>query len=83
MGIYQIVNLVNGKIFIGKSTDLNGKINSEKFQLKNNLHMNRELQNDFNILGEGEFTFEVLDRLQPKEDPNHDYGGDLRILEEM
>jgi len=45
------------------------------------MHMNRELQNDFNALGEDEFTFEVLDRLQPKEDPHYDYGHDLQTLE--
>jgi len=83
MGIYQITNLASGKIYIGRSTDLNGKLNSEKFQLKNNLHMNKQLQSDFNILGEGKFIFEVLDYLQPKEEPNHDYSNDLWILEEM
>jgi hypothetical protein len=83
MGIYQIKNLASGKIYIGRSSDLNGKINSEKFQLKYNMHMNKELQNDFNNLGEEKFGFEVLDRLQPKTEQNRDYGGDLRILEEM
>lgn len=83
MGIYQIKNLANGKIYIGRSTDLNGKLNSERFQLKNNMHMNRELQGDFIALGEEKFAFEVLDRLQPKEDPGHDYGEDLKTLEVM
>ena len=83
MGIYQIKNLDSGKIYIGRAMDLNGKINSEKFQLKNNMHMNKELQNDFNKLGEGKFAFEVLDRLQPREDPHHDYSLDLQTLETM
>jgi len=83
MGIYQITNLANGKFLIGKSTDLQGKLNSEKFQLKNNLPMNRELQNDFNDLGEEKFSFEILNRLLPKEKPDYDYGGDLQTLKEM
>ena len=83
MGIFQIKNLASGKIYIGRSTDLNGKINSEKFQLKNNLHMNRELQNDFNDLGEEKFSFEILDRLLPKGKPDYDYDGDLQALKEM
>ena len=83
MGIYQIKNLASGKIYIGRSGDLNGKLNSEKFQLRNNMHMNRELQNDFNGLGEERFAFEILDRLQPREDPNHDHSGDLQTLENM
>lgn len=67
----------------GDALDLNGKLNSERFQLKNSLHMNRELQKDFNELGMEKFSFEVLDRLPAKEDPGYDYGVDLRILEEM
>jgi hypothetical protein len=63
--------------------DLNGRLNSERFQLKNNLHMNMELQKDFNRLGTDQFSFTVLDRLQVKEDPGYDYGNDLRILEQM
>ena len=34
MGIYQIKNMVNGKIFLGGSEDLKGIINRNKFQLK-------------------------------------------------
>jgi len=83
MGMFQIKSLASGKIYIGRSTDLNGKLNSEKFQLKNNMHMNKELQNDFNLLGEGQFAFEILDRLQPREDPQYDYGSDLQTLEAM
>jgi nitrate/nitrite-specific signal transduction histidine kinase len=83
MGIFQIKNLVSGKIYIARSTDLNGKINSEKFQLKYKLHMNKELQNDFNDMGEEKFSFAILDRLLPKEKPDCDYDGDLQALEEM
>ena len=83
MGIYQIKNLASGKICIGRAMDLNGKLNSERFQLRNNMHMNRELQGDFNALGEEKFTFEVLDRLQPKQEPGYDYGEDLKTLEVM
>jgi hypothetical protein len=83
MGIFQIKNLASGKIHIGRAMDLNGRINSEKFQLKNHMHMNRDLQNDFNALGEDKFVFEILDLLQPKDDPQYDYSGDLQTLEAM
>jgi hypothetical protein len=83
MGLYQIRNLVGGKIYIGRAMDLNGKLNSERFQLKNRMHMNRELQQDFNELGEKQFAFEVLDRLQPKLGPDHDYGQELKELEDI
>jgi hypothetical protein len=83
MGIFQIKNKTNGKLFIGKARDVNGIINSNKFQLKIGRHFNKELQADYNRLGEAGFDFEVLDFLKPKDDPNYDYSEDLRILEEM
>ncbi len=83
MGIFQIRNLVNGKVFIGRAMDLNGRLNSEKFQLKNNMHVNRDLQGDFSELGENNFSFEVLDRLRPREVPDHDPGRELKELEDL
>jgi group I intron endonuclease len=83
MGIYQIKNLKNGKIFIGSAKDLRGRINSNKFQLKNGMHINKEMQKDFNEIGEEDFSFDILDYLKPKEDLNYDYTDELRILEEM
>jgi hypothetical protein len=83
MGIYRIKNLASGKIYIGRALDLNGKLNSERFQLKNNMHMNRDLQKDFAELGEEGFSFEVLDRLQPKENPGIDQSRELKELEDM
>lgn len=83
MGIYQVKNLESGRIYIGRAMDLNGKFNSERFQLKNNLHMNKELQRDFNELGEGMFSFEALDRLKPREALAGDPEQDLRELEAL
>jgi hypothetical protein len=83
MGIYLVKNLASGKILIGRAMDLNGKINSERFQLKNGMHMNRELQKDFSDLGEDKFAFEVVDRLRPKESPDRDPGQELKELEEI
>jgi len=83
MGIYRIENRVNGKILIGSSKNLPGKANSYRFQLKQGSHMNRELQRDYIQFGENNFTFAVLDCLEPKEGPEHDYTSDLAALEEM
>jgi group I intron endonuclease len=83
MGIYQIRNLINGKIFLGSAKDLHGIINSNKFQLKNGLHANKEMQKDFNEVGENAFSFDILDYLEPKQDLNFDYTEELRMLENM
>ena len=83
MGIYQIRNMINGKIFLGSSKDLKGIINRNKYQLKNGLHMNKEMQRDFSEAGEGSFSFEILDHLTPKENMKGDYAEELKMLEEM
>jgi hypothetical protein len=83
MGIFQIKNLANRKIFIGKGMNVQGKINSSKFQLEQGSHPNSGLQNDFNQYGIEKFSFEVVDYLDPKEDLDYDYTRDLKALEAM
>ncbi len=83
MGIYQVKNLVNGKIFIGKSKNVRGKINGSKFQLEQNTHVNKLLQEDYINYGADNFSFEIIDYLEPKDELNYDYSEDLNTLEEM
>ena len=83
MGIFRIKNIANGKIFIGRGMNLAGKLNSNKFQLEQGSHMNRALQEDYSHFGEQNFSFEVVDYLEPKEDPNYDHTEDLKVLEEI
>jgi hypothetical protein len=45
--------------------------------------MNKSLQEDFNRIGLDNFTFEIIDLLEPKEDTKMDYTDDLKMLEEM
>ena len=83
MGVYQIRNKVNGKIFLGSSKDLKGILNRIKFQLKNNLHRNSDMQNDFNEIGGINFSFEILDYLEPSDNMDGNYTIELQILEDM
>jgi len=83
MGIYQIKNKKNGKIFIGSSKDLRGIMNRDRFQLKNGLHTNTEMQKDYNEIGGEWFSFDILDYLKPKDDLNYDYSDELKLLEAM
>ena len=83
MGIYRITDSVNGKIFIGSSKCVDTIFNSARFQLKMGSHFNKELQKAFNRHGEASFLFDVVDHLEPNDDPGYDYSNDLRVLEEM
>jgi len=83
MGVYQVKNLANGKIFIDSGQNIQGKINSCKFQLSHGFFMNKALQEDFNRIGLDNFAFEIIDLLEPKEDTKMDYTDDLKMLEKM
>jgi len=83
MGIYIIKNLGNGKIFIGKSKNIPGRINRHKFELENGSENIQKLQRDYNQLGLKNFSFEILDLLEPKEDTAYNYTDDLAVLEEL
>ena len=83
MGIYIVKNLVNGKILIGSSKNLPGRINRFKFGLKYGTERIPELVEDYKKYGEENFSFEVLDELKPKDDPLYDYTEDLEELEKL
>ena len=83
MGVFQVKNLINGKIFIDSGLNLQGKMNGCRFQLSLGSHMNRVLQEDFNKNGINNFSFEVIDYLKLKEDIKTNYTDDLKMLEEI
>jgi hypothetical protein len=81
MGVFQIRNTANGKVFIDSSTNVPGKINRHTFALKAGLHASKTLQADWNEFGENSFEFETLEPVEPRDDPNYNYAGDLEVLE--
>ncbi|MGE5498095.1 MAG: DUF2087 domain-containing protein [Syntrophothermus sp.] len=83
MGIFQVKNLKNGKIFVGSSPNLNARKNREMMMFRLKGHDIKELQEAYNELGENGVLFEVLDYLEPKNDPLIDYKKELLLLEEM
>ena len=60
-GIYCIKNIVTNKVYIGKSVNVNGRISSHKWLLKNNKHVNTHLQNAWNKYGKEFFEFKVIE----------------------
>ena len=65
-GVYQVRNKVNGKLFINASPNLDGAWNKDVFTLRLGSHISKELQNDWNQLGEAAFEYEVLEVLKRK-----------------
>ena len=83
MGVFQIRNRVNEKVFIGSSLNLDGIFNRHGFQLKMSGHPNKALQCDWNRFGAENFEFEILEELFPRENPDYDYRADLEVLEDL
>ena len=83
MGVWQIRNMVNGKVLIGASQNLPGILNRHQFALKLGSHQNRILQAEWNELGSENFAFEILDEITPNEEGGNDYLADLAFLEEL
>ena len=81
MGIFVIRNLANGKIFVGKSENLDGIFNRIQFQLKANCHTQKDLQKDWNEFGEENFEFEILEELELRE--GLDVKKELEFLEDL
>ena len=68
MGVYQIKNQVNGKIYVGSCQNLAGTRNSRLFQLKmGNAVFSRELQKELTEFGADCFEFAVLGLLDKPE----------------
>lgn len=65
-GIYQIRNLVNGKLYIGSAENLQRRKCTHLNELRNSKHHSNRLQNAFNKYGEENFIFEVIEFCEDK-----------------
>ncbi len=66
MGIYQIRNKVNGKLFIDSSKNLAGSKTSREFQLRmGKIPSSPSLQKELAVYGADAFEFTVLEELPP------------------
>jgi hypothetical protein len=82
MGVYQIKNNTNGRIFIGSSSNLPGIFNRHRFQLNAKTHSNKELQEDWDICHSHAFTFDILEMIKSEEIPQDDWSKAIAALED-
>jgi len=83
MGVFQIRNTVNEKVFVDSSLNIPGKINRLTFQLNAGMHPCKSFQADWNEFGKDAFEFETLEDVQPRPDTNYNYAADLETLEDL
>ena len=77
MGVFQIRNKTNNKVFLDASNNIPGKINRHRFALNVGQHASKSLQADWNEYGESAFEFETVEPLEPRDDPRYDHRSDL------
>lgn len=66
-GVYKIVNLLNGKKYIGSAASKGGirkRWNEHISGLNNNKHHNKHLQSSWNKYGKDNFIFEILEVIE-------------------
>lgn len=83
IGIFQIRNTINNKIFVESSTDLIAIWNRQKFQLNMGSHHNSELQKDWIKFGGDKFNYEILEEIEQKENNSTNYSKEVKELEKM
>ena len=63
IGIYKITNIINGKCYIGQSTDLAQRIRKHIKTLLKGTNRNEHLQNAYKKYGTGNFIIEIIEKL--------------------
>ena len=73
-GIYVIKNISNGMAYVGQTNNFNRRVTEHRSDLKGNRHGNQPLQQDWNVFGESNFIFFVIEELN---------GRDINEMERM
>ena len=72
-GIYKITNIINNKLYIGKSINLFQRKSQHFSKLRKNEHKNFKLQGSVNKYGIDNFKFEVLEYCTNIDDKEIEY----------
>lgn len=83
VGVFQIRNTVNGKIYIDSSVNLDKIWNRYRVELNAGSYANEQLQKDWKEFGEHNFKYEILSEIKQTDDQNIDYAKEARQLAKM
>ena len=83
IGVFQVRNVVNGKIFIDSSVNLDKIWNRHRVELNFGNHRNVSLQKDWKEFGEDNFRYEILSEIKQEADKQTDYAKEAKQLAKM
>jgi len=81
IGVFQIRNLTNDKIYVGSSVNLDAIWNRLRVELNFGSFANAALQRDWKQYGEASFAYEVLAEIDQKDGETADYAKEVKVLE--
>ncbi len=64
-GIYEILNTINGKVYVGSSADIYKRWSGHECDLKRGIHGNPHLQASYNKYGVGAFEYFMIEYCCP------------------
>lgn len=67
IGVYKITNIATNKSYIGKSIDIKRRFRKHKYYLNNEQHHNMHLQRSWNLYGEENFNFSIIEECKEEE----------------
>ena len=82
-GVYRVRCVSKDRSLVGSSVNVEAILNRHRAELRMGGHRNRDLQRDWNEVGEEGFAFEVLDTLEPRDEPGYEQARELKALEEL
>jgi len=83
IGVFQIKNIANNKVYIDSSVNLDKIWNRHRLELNYGTHRNLALQTDWNEFGESNFVFEILSEIKQTDENNSDYTKESKLLAKM
>ncbi|QQS65958.1 MAG: GIY-YIG nuclease family protein [Chlorobiota bacterium] len=83
IGVFQIRNVVNGKVYIDGSIDLEAIWNRNRMELNFGNHRNDYLQKEWKEFGEDNFKYEVLSEIKQTEGENIDFKNEVKLLAQL
>jgi len=81
-GVFRVLNTANGRALLGSGLDLHAPLNRVAFELDRSMCWNADLKRDLAEYGRDSFVIEVLETVEPRDDPDFDPKQELERLEQ-
>jgi hypothetical protein len=80
-GVFRVLNKANGRVLLGSGLDLRAPLNRVAFELDMGMCQNAELKSDLAAFDRSDFVIEVVELVDPGNDPDFDPKRELETLE--